>query len=42
MSAGVDELYTEFFECPKCHEEMITRNSKFCPDCGYDIRHYSR
>lgn len=41
-SIGKDELYCEWFKCPKCSESNIAEFFNYCPDCGYDVRHYSK
>jgi predicted RNA-binding Zn-ribbon protein involved in translation (DUF1610 family) len=34
----VDELYTEWYRCPQCKDDMITRASNFCPKCGVKLQ----
>jgi len=34
---GEDELYCEFFQCPKCGNEMVMQGAKFCSKCGRKI-----
>lgn len=31
---GADEIYTEFYECPKCKNDMLMSSFSFCPTCG--------
>ena len=38
QNMGVDEIYCDWYRCPKCKEESITRSSKFCPDCGVKLQ----
>lgn len=35
---GKDEAWCEWFSCPKCEDTMITRGSKYCPNCGSKIK----
>jgi hypothetical protein len=37
---GKDELYCEWFRCPKCDGTDITEDSNFCPNCGLDLKDY--
>ena len=34
---GKDEMYTEFYFCPRCNENDILNYHKFCPCCGLDL-----
>lgn len=36
-SAGAEEMYAEWFICPNCKDDMITKFSKYCPGCGCRI-----
>jgi len=36
-SAGMDELYGEWFVCPKCSEAGVFWKTNFCPDCGVEL-----
>jgi hypothetical protein len=38
QNIGVDEIFCDWYRCPKCKEESITRSSKFCPDCGVKLQ----
>ena len=31
---GEDELFAEWFDCPRCLESDITPTFAFCPHCG--------
>jgi hypothetical protein len=33
-SIGWDDMYVEWFKCPKCTETNLLSTFKFCPDCG--------
>jgi hypothetical protein len=37
-STGYDELYTEWFNCPKCTCDKILSSYKYCPNCGIKIK----
>lgn len=34
---GNDEIYTEWFSCNECGDDMITNSSNYCPNCGRKI-----
>lgn len=34
---GQEELYTDFFECPKCKTESPVWHTKFCRGCGRPV-----
>lgn len=31
---GKDELYADWYECPKCSDIYNTRRNNFCGNCG--------
>ncbi len=36
-SAGAEEMYAVWYVCPNCKDDMITKFSKYCPNCGSGI-----
>lgn len=38
QEVGRDEIYCVWFKCNSCEDEMITSESKFCPNCGKKIK----
>ena len=34
---ALDECYTDWYKCDNCKDDMITRSSNFCPNCGGEI-----
>ena len=38
QNIGVDELYTDWYRCPQCKDDMIPRGSNFCPKCGVKLQ----
>jgi hypothetical protein len=38
QNIGEDELYTNWYRCPQCKDDMITRGSNFCPKCGVKLQ----
>lgn len=39
MSEGEDEYWVEWFCCPNCDDDYITRRFNYCPNCGVGLRH---
>ena len=33
-----EELYSAWYECPRCDEKYIPIDAKFCPGCGRKIK----
>lgn len=33
----LDEIYTDFYKCPKCGEDMIMVAASYCQDCGVKL-----
>jgi predicted RNA-binding Zn-ribbon protein involved in translation (DUF1610 family) len=31
------EIYTDFYKCPKCGEDMIMVAASYCQDCGVKL-----
>ena len=38
VSLGLDEVYTYWYKCSKCHNEEIMENANYCPGCGRKIK----
>jgi hypothetical protein len=38
QNIGEDELYTNWYRCPQCKDDMITPRSNFCPKCGVKLQ----
>ena len=39
INIGSDEYWGEWWKCPKCNCDYITRRARnFCPWCGEDLR----
>jgi hypothetical protein len=38
QNIGEDELYTNWYRCPKCNDDMITRGSNFWLKCGVKLQ----
>ena len=38
QNIGRDELYTAWYRCPNCKDDMIIRSSNFCPACGVKLQ----
>lgn len=34
---GKNEIYTDFYMCPKCDDNSIIEGFKYCPNCGENI-----
>jgi predicted RNA-binding Zn-ribbon protein involved in translation (DUF1610 family) len=39
MSTGRQTLDDEWFRCPNCGEDDITRRFDYCPNCGAQLDH---
>jgi len=37
-SCGIDEIYTEWYRCPKCGNNYILDCFHYCPNCGIKLR----
>ncbi len=35
---GRDDIYTQWYKCPACEEDMIFIGSSYCPDCGTKLK----
>ena len=33
----MDEIYTDFYRCPKCGEDMIMVGALYCQGCGVKL-----
>ena len=34
---GRDEIYCNWYRCPKCRDVMITSSSRYCTNCGIKL-----
>ena len=32
-----DDIYTDFYKCPKCKGDMIIVGASYCQDCGVKL-----
>ena len=37
-SVGCEEIYIEWFICPKCQDDKLCIHFNFCPNCGVAIK----
>ena len=35
---GKDEVYCNWYKCPKCSDTMITHHQNFCGNCGIKLK----
>jgi hypothetical protein len=38
QNIGEGEVYTDWYLCPNCKDDMITHGSNFCPRCGVKLQ----
>jgi len=36
---GMDEYYTDAWECPECHKKNIDTSTVYCGHCGIKVKH---
>ena len=34
---GKDEIYCNWYKCPKCRDVMIISSSRYCTNCGIKL-----
>ena len=38
QSEGREEVWCDWYRCPKCNKSNIARGYSFCPDCGVKLQ----